>query len=158
MHGGYLTGGYRGGSTKPATAARARKVTLLHALGLRWYGGAPRKPAKVRTMVDDAREKLTDDIVTIVEALPGLSGAGEQLGRAAVKGLGRLEQILDMELDEHDPKQMRLIGDMALGVCKLFQRAAEGAFRAQEGSQLIQLLEQLKAQQISGTAAPKPDK
>ncbi len=99
--------------------------------------------------MDEARDKIASDIVTLEAALPGLASGspGEQLGRAAISGLTKLEQIIALPLNEDDPKQMRLIGDMSLGVCKLFQRAAEGAFRAQEGNALLQLLEQLKAQQ-----------
>ncbi len=111
-------------------------------------------------MAEEAKDQIGQGLALLAEVLPALApgSPAERLGRSAEKGLGKLEAIIDLELDVGDVKQMRLIGDMSLGVCKLFQRAAEGAFRAQEGNALLQLLEQLKAQQSEKTVVDQGGK
>lgn len=148
-HGGIYRVTPRRHETRPAHRALMRKLELFRQLGIPWYGGRPRKPETVRSMVDDARDAIARDVAMLEEATSLMpdGSAGKRLGIVALKGLDKLEAIVDMELDRDDPKQMRLIGDMALGCCKLFQRAAEGAFKAQQGHTLVALLEALKKAQ-----------
>ena len=152
-HGGRWNAGSHKRRTKPANAAYAVRLALFRALGIPWHGGRPRKPRKVRTLVEQAKDRLPADIVALSEASAMLpqGSSGQQLAEVALKGLRRLEEIIDMPLDQDNPKQMRLVGDMALGVCKLFQRAAEGAFKAQQGNTLVALLEALKEAQARKT-------
>lgn len=69
----------------------------------------------------------------------------ELLATSAVLGLRRLHDILNRDLpDDMESKAARFVGDMALGVNKLFMRAAEAEFRAKRGDNLGKLLEMLR--------------
>lgn len=81
---------------------------------------------------------------TVMDRPHDLLMPAEALGRAAMSGLHRLIEIVETPLDKDDLKQMRLIGDMALGACKLFMRAAEGEFRQRNSDNLGKLLEMLR--------------
>lgn len=114
--------------------------------------------------MDEAKEVISTEVVALTETVMRLpaDSPGAKLGAVALRGLDQLERIISLEVPddaalEVDPmnpdaatvalKKARLIGDMALGAAKLFQRAAEGAFRAQQGNALVGLLEELKALQ-----------
>ena len=66
------------------------------------------------------------------------------LGRGVLAGLHRLEEILAVPVTEtmmrEDPKQARLIGDMALGIVKLGLRAREGDVGVRRDQALAALL------------------
>ena len=68
---------------------------------------------------------------------------------ASLKGLQQLYRIIDQPLDYQDMKQMRLVGDMALGVNRLFMKAAK---EEREGDVLTTLLDIIKAEK-----AKKPE-
>jgi hypothetical protein len=135
-HGGKLFGSPIGAwrNLGPAHAQAKRKQALYKALGLSWPGWGHRKPERVRTMVEEAKVVLQQGIVELETALPvdvrrlpiEELTAPQALGRASLMGLYQLVRIVEMELDPENLKQMRLIGDMALGANKLLQRHAEG--------------------------------
>jgi len=52
--------------------------------------------------------------------------APQALGRASLVGARQLVRIVELPLDPENLKQMRLIGDMALGANKLLARHAQG--------------------------------
>jgi hypothetical protein len=124
---------------------------LRRELGLKWYGGAPRKMGRVLTMAEEAKRslevearaleaRLPADVMTApIEGLP----AAAALGRAALSGIYQLIRIVEQPLDLADLKQQRLIGDMALGASKLLARAAEGEFRARKSNAIEELLAQI---------------
>lgn len=161
LHGGLSTGWPRGvsKSTAKANAAYRIKLELFRALGLSWYGGRPRKPAKVLTLAEEAKAVVKQEIETLQAIVPADAmvrdiatlGPGDALGRAALAGLHQLIRIIEQPLDMRDDvtayKQQRLIGDMAVAAGKLYMRAAEGAFRQKRDSDLVKLLERLKDQQ-----------
>ena len=81
-----------------------------------------------------------------VRALAEVAPAGGLVGKlseVASVGLDRLAEIVSMPLDQADVKQMRLIGDMALGACKLLQRASEASLQAQQQDRIGEILERL---------------
>jgi hypothetical protein len=135
-HGGKLFGSPIGAwrNLGPAHAQAKRKQALYKALGLSWPGGHHRKPERVMTMVEEAKMVLQQGIAEMEAALP-LDAlrlrveeltAAQALGRASLVGLHQLVRIVEMPFEPENLKQMRLIGDMALGVNKLLQRHAEG--------------------------------
>ncbi len=133
---------------------RKRKIERLHALGLRAPGGRPRKLRRALSLVDQAKERLRmasqeirAHLPTEVEAMPSSElTAPQRLRKAALLGLDRLTEILEVPVSEHmDMKRQRLAGDMALGVCKLFMRAAEAEFRARKDDTVGRLLQELLA-------------
>lgn len=151
MHGGRSVGGYWGQPLGPAWRASAKKQALFRALGLPWYGGAPRRAAKVRTMVDEAKVALAGQIVELQAIVPAevmtkavdeLS-APEALDRAALSGARQLVQIVEREIDWDELKQVRLIGDMAAVAMRLSVRVSEGQFRARRDDALARLLASL---------------
>lgn len=110
------------------------KRALYRALGLPWFGGAPRKREKVLSMAEEAKAAVSTAIVELEELLPldvrtlpiDQLTAPQALGRASLAGLHQLVRIVEQPLDFDDLKQVRLIGDMALGANKLLQRHAQG--------------------------------
>lgn len=76
----------------------------------------------------------------------GEMNAAELLGATSLEGLRRLYELVSLPLEppcDDNLKRQRLVGDMALGVNKLFMRAAEGEFRARRDDALTRLLEQI---------------
>jgi hypothetical protein len=133
MHGGRLTGGYRGAPIEPMQRGRAIWLARLHAQGLRPPGGPRRKIGTVRTMVERAVAVIEGALVEVADAPPKPleeMSAPELLRETARQGLLRLREIVSQPLDLQDLKQQRLVGDMAVATCRLFMRAAEGELQA----------------------------
>jgi hypothetical protein len=150
----------------------ATRQAIFKALGLPWYGGRLPKLPKVL-------DKMTSAIVAAevaLEMLPAVAAdkpdsakdAGELLNEGARAGIilqRDTVRTVQAELDaarrgerECDLKLLRLGNDAGNALAKLAVRVAEGAFRAQEGNALLQLLEQLKAQQAEKTVVDQPPK
>lgn len=157
-HGGKLTGGMRWADPLAAAAnARAghkRWLRLRHAMGLKHPGGRPPGYAKARSMVEKARGELMLAVDALREVLPaergGAGSAAEMLGRAALTGLVRLQEAVDVPLTEDmilgNPKAARLIVDAAAIANRLFMRAAEGEFQRRKSNAIEQLLEEIAAE------------
>jgi hypothetical protein len=136
FHGGKAYGSPIGAwrNQGPAWAKAKARQALYKALGLSWPGGGPRKPERVMTMVEEAKVKVARAIVKLEAVLPvdvrrlpiEELTAPQALGRASLMGLHQLVRIVEQPLDPENLKQMRLIGDMALGANKLLQKHAEG--------------------------------
>jgi len=135
FHGGASTRPHNPrGWPKEAWARRAARQALYRAMGLPWHGGTPRKPAKVLTMAEEAKLNLDRAIVELEATLPpdvrdlpiDQLTAPQALGRASLVGLHQLVRIVEQPLDFENLKQLRLVGDMALGANKLLQRHAQG--------------------------------
>lgn len=169
-HGGRNPGGYHGGTTHKARATWLKNLRIRQAMGLRQPGGKPRgNRTKVQEMVGQAKRQLeialelqapapvaTTEVEPAlaqagVPALPSQGSAADLLSHAAHQGLQRLYEIVSTPLDWDDPKQVRLIGDMALGVSRLALRAAEGEFRARRDDALTRLLEEIQHERASLT-------
>lgn len=171
-HGGrckYHGGNSRGGSLPGQTTTKARATWLKNlrirqAMGLRQPGGKPRKDrGKVEKMIAKAKRQLeialemqapaplTPETAASVPALPAQGSAADLLSHAAHQGLQRLYEIVSTPVDWDDLKQVRLIGDMALGVSRLALRAAEGEFRARRDDALTRLLEEIQRERASLT-------
>lgn len=124
----------------------ARKAQLRAqraALGLPWYGGAPRKPERVRSMAEKAVALIEEEVRELEARLPGdimvadpetLNGA-ELMARGALEGLRQLRLIIVQPLDIEGTireesawglKQQRLVGDMAHALLKQARERAEG--------------------------------
>ncbi len=123
-------------------------------MGLAWPGGKHRKPAKVMTMAEEAKVTITHAIAELEAQFPAdvrnlpveeLS-APQALGRASLMGLHQLVRIVEMELDPDNLKQLRLIGDMALGANKLLQQHAEGERNKDLIGKLLAAMEAEKAE------------
>ena len=85
---------------------------------------------------------MRGEVAEIAASVPAESMAGK-LSRVASAGLDRLEEIVNHALDWDDVKQVRLIGDMSLGSCKLLQRAAEAELQGQRVDRIGEILERL---------------
>ncbi len=162
----------RGGNLLPANAGRARKQALFRALGIPWYGGRPRKPRVVLSLVQEAKRHMAQEIAKLEAALPPdilkrkveTLSAPEALGRASLSGFHKLVHLIEQPIvvrkRRKDPppsieelKLQRLVGDMSLGAGKLFARVAEGQLRAREGDALERLLAEITlARESDGTA------
>lgn len=157
LHGGRVPGGSRPGERdmRKLWARAAMKRAFLHTLGLKWYGGRPRKRHVVLAMAEEAKGLLEP----LVEEARG-RGAGELAmkpleemtlpevaGLASLEGVRQLYRIISQPLDFDDPKQMRLVGDMSLGINRLFLRAAESE---RQGDVLGRLLALIEADKKSG--------
>jgi hypothetical protein len=112
-------------------------------LGLPWYGGAPRKPERVRSMAEKAVALIEDEVRELEARLPQdvmlapleeLNGA-ELMARGSLEGLRQLNRIIAQPMDiegtirEQDVfglKQQRLVGDMAHALLKQARERAEG--------------------------------
>ena len=177
-HGGrckYHGGNSRGGSLPGQTTTKARatwlkNLAIRQAMGLRQPGGKPRRNrGKVEKMIAKAKRQLETalelqapappapetaapfDRRSGVPALPAQGSAADLLSHAAHQGLQRLYEIVSTPVDWDDLKQVRLIGDMALGVSRLALRAAEGEFRARRDDALTRLLEEIQRERASLT-------
>ncbi len=146
-------------------AGRKRKIELLHRMGLKASGGRPPGRRKVIGMVERAKAELVRAAGELEAALPAevitrpieSLSAPEALGRASLSGLHQLARLIEEPLDPDDVKQRRLIGDMALGVNRLFMRAAEGEFRARHDDVLGKLLKSIRAEKAAeAEARPAP--
>jgi hypothetical protein len=153
MHGGRRIGRYHGGWPQSAHNRKNARQALYKALGLSWFGGAPRKQKTVKTMVERAKETLGRAVAELEAAIPvdtrtlpveELTGA-QALGRASLAGLHQLIRIIEQPIDPDDLKQQRLIGDMALGANKLLQRHAQGERNHDLVAKLLAILEAEKA-------------
>lgn len=162
-HGGYLTGGYRGGSVVPMRAAVVGKQALFRAMRLPWYGGRPpknvgrvlRKMAKVLEVAEQVLEVLPADDTSVVPMPGGAEHAailhvgsrdGLQLQWDTVKFAKReLERAEEARASDPaapiDYKLLRLGNDAANQLSRLSVRVAEGMFRAKQDDVLVKLLE-----------------
>src|SRR5262249_24873817 len=124
-----------------------------HAMGLKATGGRPRGTGKVRTMAERATEQIRQEIAERAAGTPADIPArpieslapAEALGRAALAGLHQLIRLIEQPIAESDVKQQRLIGDLALGVNRLFVRAAGAEFRDRRNDALQELLRDVAA-------------
>lgn len=175
VHGGKLTGGMR--HKDPAAYIQfwrsryKRWLLLRQRLGLPHPGGRPRKLSRVKKMVDAADKQLGQALDAIDAVLPAEVEGEEEtapvlLARTARDGIQQLRRIINMPVNAclgdnglpatpHDQKTLRLIGDMALGVQKIFVRAAEAEFRVRQSDSLQRLFEEIAAEK--GLTKLQPD-
>jgi hypothetical protein len=175
LHGGKLTGGYRGQPIWQANKALHAKQVLWRELGLSWYGGRPRKRSAVAAMAEEAKVHLVGQIEAIEKRLPvdvrdrpiGELSHAEALGRAALSGLHRLVEIVEMPLWDPDPgdlhqatvalKQIRLVGDMARASGGLYMQAAEAEFQGRKMDRIAEILARLDDAQANPPEAEVED-
>ena len=139
------------------------KQKLYKSLGIPWYGGRPRKAARIGGAIAMAKEILQQEIGKLEAKNPllpeimqkpvGELSAPEALARASLSGLQQLVRIIEQPLDlraepddivmPHELKMQRLIGDMAFGANRLFARVAEGELRGRQADALGKLLAEI---------------
>lgn len=169
----YLHGGRRKGGSKPgqpthqARTQWRKNLAIRHAMGLKQPGGSPRRPKTTEDLVAKATRQLEiallaarppdrpDMTAREVAALPPAplpqgASTGELLSLATTEGVKRLYEIVTRPIDWDELKQVRLIGDMSLGVSRLAMRAAEGEFRARRDDALTMLLEEIQRDRALG--------
>jgi len=167
MHGG--TSGNPGNhprSIARAQAARSARQTLFKALGLPWYGGRLPGTGKLVSRIERA-VIVADEMIGLLEAdlegggaaLPAVGIGGrahsETLHEGSLRGLvlqrdivvGVQAQLDAVGIEHVDVKLLRAGNEAARDLTRLAVRVAEGSFRAQQGNQLVTLLEALKAAQ-----------
>jgi hypothetical protein len=162
MHGG--NSGNPGNHPRSVDRAHAvvqARQLLFKRLGLSWYGGRTPGRTKVLSRMDDAL-RVADALIEqggvalsgeLAPLLPG-TGHAKVLEEGAYLGLElqrdtvlMVKAQLDRSGEDIDVKLLRAGNEAARDLTRLAVRVAEGAFKAQQGNQLVALLEQLKAAQ-----------
>jgi hypothetical protein len=164
-----MTGGFRWSDPQAAVRAahivlRARQATF-RALGLPWYGGRLPKAAKLRERIDRA-VAVADDLIELGDRgelpdQPVVLGGREHsatLHDGSLRGLvlqrdivvGVQARLDAVGIENVDVKLLRAGNEAARDLTRLAVRVAEGAFKREQGSELVQLLEALKAAQGKG--------
>jgi hypothetical protein len=160
LHGGnnWNNGSKKGQPTWQAFAKWQKNLAIRHAMGLKQRGGKPRGRKRSETLVAKAKQQLeivleaarpegrpdmtTREIAQLPPTpLPADASHARILGMAALEGAKRLYEIVCMPLDWGDLKQVRLIGDMALGTSRLVVKAAQ---QEQHDHTLQKLLEEIQ--------------
>lgn len=170
-HGGkWRSGAHVRSVSRSHTVIRSRQA-VFRALGLPWYGGRLPGAAKLVSRIERA-VAVADDLIEMLELeesasehLPAVGIGGrahsETLHEGSLRGLvlqrdivvGVQAQLDAVGIASVDVKLLRAGNEAARDLTRLAVRVAEGSFRAQQGLQLVQLLEALKAAQArKGTA------
>jgi len=164
MHGG--NSGNPGDHARNVVAAHAavhRRQAVFRALGLPWYGGRLPGAGKLASRIERA-VIVADELIELGERgeldLPAVGSLGgrahsETLHDGSLRGLvlqrdivvGVQGQLAAVGIENIDAKLLRAGNEAARDLTRLAVRVAEGAFKAQQGSQLVALLEALKAAQ-----------
>lgn len=158
MHGGNSGNpGNHPRSVARAHAALHARQAIFKALGLSWYGGRLPKPARLRDRIDQAVQ-VADELIELGESeqLPLTIGGrqhSETLHEGSLRGLvlqrdivvGVQGQLDAVGIENVDVKLLRAGNEAARDLTRLAVRVAEGSFKAQQGSQLVTLLEALEA-------------
>jgi len=163
-HGGKWRSGDHERSTGKSHAAIRSRQAVFRALGLPWYGGRLPGAAKLASRIDRA-VVVADELIELgergeLEPLPSTTSIGgrlhsETLHDGSLRGLvlqrdivvGVQGQLAAVGIENIDAKLLRAGNEAARDLTRLAVRVAEGAFKAQQGNQLVALLEALKAAQ-----------
>ena len=163
-HGGLSTGWRHAGVRNTAASlgiihARQR---LWRSLGIPWPSRR-RSVEEVRNLAEEAKAVLEPLVIGFeameaegkvpAKAIAELTPA-ELLSQGTGRGLQQVIAIIGQPLTRDadgklcDLKQQRLIGDLALGMTRLFVRAAESEFRARHDDVLDKLLAMIEAEKV----------
>jgi len=169
MHGGRTTSATIGRHPRNVVVAHAalhRRQAVFRALGLPWYGGRLPGAGKLASRIDRA-VVVADELIELGArgelgegvGLPAVGIGGrahsETLHDGSLRGLvlqrdivvGVQGRLAAVGIENIDAKLLRAGNEAARDLTRLAVRVAEGAFKAQQGSQLVALLEALKAAQ-----------
>src|SRR5713226_1475839 len=129
----------------PAWAAVRARQAEYKAAGLKWPGGRRNHAVAVRAVVERAMSEMRELVERSEEEG---SESGRRLARLALGGMEDLERIR-ATTDFTDPKDRRLIVDVALGAIKAAIKVDETAMKGRQNDRLGELLEKIAAARLT---------
>ncbi len=149
QHGGMSTGPrHPSGVAASVQAARAASQARYRAAGLKWPGGRRNHAVAAQVVVERAMSDMRELVERSEEEG---SESGRRLARLALGGMEDLERIR-ATTDFTDPKDRRLIVDVALGAIKAAIKVDETAMKGRQNDRLGELLEKIAAARLTKPA------